>query len=541
MRTRHGISLALGWALFGLGVTLPACLETRHLPGAKRTQCTSCHGDASRADLTTQAAPPVDVSGNTGPAAPGVGAHQIHLNPGATHAAIACTECHVVPRDVFDPGHIDHRPPAVLTFGTLATEGDHSPAYSYVTRTCSDTYCHQAANPVWNAPRRSDQACGTCHGLPPAAPHPQNQQCSQCHAAVVDAGRTIIAPALHVNGVVDVKPHGCTGCHGDPTRPGDEIAQAAPPIDVSGNTDPAAPGVGAHQLHLVAGPTHGAVSCTECHQIPASYSSPGHVDHPPPATITFGALASQGSPSPTFDPGALTCSGTYCHGAAAPVWHQARSSTAACGSCHGLPPALPHPQVADCSRCHGAVVDAARRFVAPELHVDGKVEVATLGCASCHGSTSSPAPPTDLSGGTDRTSPGVGAHQVHLSGGKSSRPLACGECHLVPTAIGAGHPTGWGPAQVAFSGFGADNGVAPSFAPTALTCSRTWCHGPSTPGTSVSPAWTTIGPLGCSGGCHGTPPPPPHPNNRDCWFCHSDVDTLMQITNRSQHVNGIID
>jgi hypothetical protein len=60
------------------------------------------------------------------------------------------------------------------------------------------------------------------------------------------------------------------------------------------------------------------------------------------------------------------------------------------------------------------------------------------------------------------------------------------------------------------------------------------------PATSVSPAWTSIGPLPCNG-CHGTPPPPPHPPVRtDCFTCHPDVDTLMRITNRVQHVDGLV-
>jgi predicted CxxxxCH...CXXCH cytochrome family protein len=84
-------------------------------------------------------------------------------------------------------------------------------------------------------------------------------------------------------------------------------------------------------------------------------------------------------------------------------------------------------------------------------------------------------------------------------------------------------------------------GTAPSFDQAALTCRSTWCHGPSAPASSLSPTWTTTGALGCNGGCHGLPPRPPHPNNSDCFICHADVDTLKQITDRSRHVNGLID
>jgi hypothetical protein len=56
----------------------------------------------------------------------------------------------------------------------------------------------------------------------------------------------------------------------------------------------------------------------------------------------------------------------------------------------------------------------------------------------------------------------------------------------------------------------------------------------------VSPAWTSIGGLGCKGGCHGAPPPPPHPVRTDCSTCHPDVDPVGVITNRLQHVDGLI-
>jgi hypothetical protein len=43
--------------------------------------------------------------------------------------------------------------------------------------------------------------------MPPATPHPQAEECSVCHGDVVsgDPGNvTIIAPGLHVDGIVEV-------------------------------------------------------------------------------------------------------------------------------------------------------------------------------------------------------------------------------------------------------------------------------------------------------------------------------------------------
>ena len=84
-----------------------------------------------------------------------------------------------------------------------------TPAYASATRTCDKSYCHRSAEAVWSEPRNSENACGTCHGLPPAAPHPQSQNCSVCHGEVIDAARHFIAPERHVNGVVDYTAGDC--------------------------------------------------------------------------------------------------------------------------------------------------------------------------------------------------------------------------------------------------------------------------------------------------------------------------------------------
>jgi hypothetical protein len=45
--------------------------------------------------------------------------------------------------------------------------------------------------------------CTSCHGMPPAAPHPASSQCSNCHNDV-DAQGNITDRSLHVNGDVDL-------------------------------------------------------------------------------------------------------------------------------------------------------------------------------------------------------------------------------------------------------------------------------------------------------------------------------------------------
>ena len=70
------------------------------------------------------------------------------------------------------------------------------------------------------------------------------------------------------------------------------------------------------------------------------------------------------------------------------------------------------------------------------------------GCASgCHGGEASNAPPNSLSGVTETTSVGVGAHQKHLDPASTwHRPVACADCHVVPADVGSpGWTTARGP------------------------------------------------------------------------------------------------
>jgi predicted CxxxxCH...CXXCH cytochrome family protein len=165
--------------------------------------CSGCHGSEGNP------APPPDTSGNSETTAVGVGAHQSHLARGADwHADVACAECHVVPPAVTDEGHVDTALPAELTWGELATSGGAAPDFDG--ESCEGVYCHGATlsggsltAPSWTTVDGTQAVCGTCHGLPPAEGHPPSGNCSFCHPSVVDDGRSIIAPALHINGRVD--------------------------------------------------------------------------------------------------------------------------------------------------------------------------------------------------------------------------------------------------------------------------------------------------------------------------------------------------
>lgn len=171
--------------------------------------CAGCHGQAG--DPT----PPKAVDGTTSTASVGVGAHQPHMRQGDLAAAVACSECHVLPEVADGNNHPDPLGgPAPVQFGPLAMQGPTNPVWDRASRTCSGTYCHGStlraastrAAPVWTRVDGSQVKCTSCHGYPPPPSHPEGSDCESCHSAVVAAGGVIKNPALHVNGIVEIDP-----------------------------------------------------------------------------------------------------------------------------------------------------------------------------------------------------------------------------------------------------------------------------------------------------------------------------------------------
>jgi predicted CxxxxCH...CXXCH cytochrome family protein len=542
--------LAVALAAGALSATLlggVSCLSRRSEPrGAVGDECTACHGDPSGSgDALLRSAPPRDLSGGTETGYPGVGAHSIHLRAGSTHAAFACTECHVVPERVDSPGHADDAAPAEVVFGPLATQGELRPAYDSATRRCDNSYCHGPAAAVWTEPRSSSEACGTCHGLPPAAPHPQSKLCSSCHGDVIDAAGTITAPSLHVDGKVQVRATSCTQCHGSGE-------QSAPPRDVAGNEALTALGVGAHEAHLSGGEWSRPLSCEECHDVPAEPEDFEHADGLP-AEVRLLGVAESGAREPRWDRQTARCVDSWCHGPGAnagtesPRWN--RSARPNCTSCHGSPPPAPHPQMTDCSRCHGQVVGSDdTTIIDKERHVDGEVDVAIdQSCRSCHGGTNA-APPRNVDGDTAPDARGVGAHQTHVQGTERSRAVPCVECHVVPEEVLApGHLDTTTPAEVVLSG--STNALGEGARWAAGRCADSYCHGAVFPGghrsggSLTTPTWALVdGTQAACGTCHALPPPRPHPYfSEDCGRCHKNLSPDGKSFLRPElHVDGVL-
>jgi predicted CxxxxCH...CXXCH cytochrome family protein len=533
------------------------CLTPREESTASQRSCAgNCHGTGS------SAAPPTDTQGNSATTSPGVGAHTYHLTYNATHLAVFCDNCHKVPKTVDEPGHTDHPSPAILTFSGMATTTGRQPHYDPATHTCADTYCHSGpvgssawpAQAVWNQPRDSQGACGSsCHALPPGGSHPKSSNCELCHSGTAGPNHTIKDHALHINGKVDVAVGGCNGCHGNDKN-------AAPPVDLSGSSDTTSLTVGAHQSHLVGNEYLPAVTCETCHKVPTALDTPGHIDTPSPAELTFSGMATTSGAVPVWNRATAACTNVYCHGATlpggsnvAPTWTKVDGSQSSCGTCHGVPPAAPHPAAADtttCKKCHQGAMDPNTNLPLLATHINGKLELFTgTDCTLCHGSKDNPAPPLDLSGSSDTTVVTVGAHQSHLKGDGLYLPaIPCDSCHKVPATVdAAGHMDTNSPAELTFSGLSTSSGAAPVWDRTAATCAQSYCHGATlTGGSNTAPTWTKVdGSQASCGACHGLPPPAPHPTATgidQCGWCHRDgVDPATKMPLLTTHINGKIE
>jgi predicted CxxxxCH...CXXCH cytochrome family protein len=365
--------------------------------GASGASCRGCHAEGPTACVTCHGDGPTS------------GAHEAHRD-GELERPAACDDCHVVPEAWDDEGHIVRAgaadpAPAEVVFGAAAARDvvpprrRAPPSYDPATATCAAVYCHGGtlgdaaasfASPRWVG-GDGQAACGGCHGTPPSG-H-LGDECQSCHPTAVAANGTLAA--RHLDGVLDVGNGGtgCSACHGD-------AVSSAPPADLSGGTSPELLGVGAHRSHVL-GPGRIAdpVTCGECHVVPSDFATVGHIDDGPAEVFpaAAGDLARRDGAAPTWDRATARCSATYCHGGGdalsldlgpdripQPSWTAVGQGEAACGRCHGLPPAdgaHPVATIAECTDCHPSVDGFGNiLFTGPSgaehtSHLDGIVDL----------------------------------------------------------------------------------------------------------------------------------------------------------------------
>ena len=367
------------------------------------TGCTTCHGS----DTVANNAPPKDLSWKLKPTDKGVGAHQKHLATRTWWAAMDCDDCHITPRRWDDQGHLQDQGGgtdfvAEVTFGSGAKLDGVTPTYDLKTGTC-DTYCHgasftgQGQKTVWTS--TTGGACGSCHkvpaffgGLDCVNCHPQSvKRCTpgakDCLTMSKTIGIQFLDPELHGDGKYPLglkgQEHTCYGCHGTKETAG------APGPDLQGNTDISKVTVGLHKIHLTAGSYGDAVKCSTCHTVPAKIKDKGHFDDDVPAEVIFDDLSSgklRGAGvdlKPTWDRKTATCGKVHCHSldgakVSAWTWTKKLSTSLACDSCHGLPPAKTatgkvHSTSKNCDVCH-ADAYTSKGTLDPSKHMNGKVE-----------------------------------------------------------------------------------------------------------------------------------------------------------------------
>jgi predicted CxxxxCH...CXXCH cytochrome family protein len=279
----------------------------------------------------------------------------------------------------------------------------HAQNYSGGTSGVSCLTCHASY------PHRTAFTGGGHRGYLARSSYPL-PECRSCHGtsytggAIVDASCSRTGCHVDRNGVAK-SPEACTTCHGVFRAPASDFLSAAPPKSVAGDTATTNPAVGAHASHLVTAAIGRDVRCAECHTVPSSVFDGGHIDGPRAEVVFNDTLArlvtGNGTYVPAgvaYDPGTSRCANTYCHGNwratkssapaqyqfaysdsvitgsnASPLW-TGGSAGAACGTCHGLPPAG-HAPLPACNGCHGNVVDAQLNIVDRSKHINGKINV----------------------------------------------------------------------------------------------------------------------------------------------------------------------
>lgn len=229
--------------IFAFSFQLTGCSKRRSPtePGAisvseKQTnECILCHGGKDN----NTGAPPPDLNGRSDPSLVTVGSHTIYLKKTESHRAFGCPECHVTPKEVGDPGHMDTPRPAEVIFGSLAKTDGSSPVWDRVSETCQNVYCHGASLggaggsgtvPSWTHPKAA--TCGTCHDTDRNDTTPNSVISSGGHSTHIAANsgpkltcpdcHTSVSSFTHVDGKVDFKDGAdslektslCSECHG---------------------------------------------------------------------------------------------------------------------------------------------------------------------------------------------------------------------------------------------------------------------------------------------------------------------------------------
>lgn len=179
---------------------------------------------------------------------------------------------------------------------------------------------------------------------------------------------------------------------------------------------------------------------------------------------------------------------------------------------HGRAIAAQGYSMVECQSCHGTDykggVTGSSCF---SCHQRGPES-----CNTCHGSSTNIAPPKDLSGNTETSARGVGAHQKHLKAATQSAGYHCATCHQPPASfsdpVHIATPIEGAPIvfsdSLAYKKSG-ESGVLhspnPQYDRTTASCSGIYCHGSFEGGNQNNIViWNASDQARC-GSCHGDP------------------------------------
>ena len=334
----------------------PACTTCHNQPGGVLA-CSTCHGDGTREY------PPRDLCFFPGDAKT-AGAHAAHVESSTDRlGGYPCSTCHPAPSasppaNVISGLHGNGSVNVIFDQTLIQGEASFDAATNVCTVACHDVGGHRP-RPDWLD--LTPVGCNDCHLSPPAGHF--SGPCTGCHAEANATGTALSGGPLHLDGRVELGNGSglCGACHGSGASPWPSTF-AHP----------------AHQNPTITTP----VACSDCHIVPATVLSPGHLDGV--VHVDFSGRATERGAQPVWN--GTSCTNTACHGAnlpaapaVTPAWTDPSGAAAACGACHGIPPTAEHTTSTDCSQsyCHGSEVTitaSGRPLISDagiSLHING--------------------------------------------------------------------------------------------------------------------------------------------------------------------------
>lgn len=333
----HGSSATIPWGTTALWSTTD--------------QCAKCHAGPSTGGTFYSTAFPVKQTSNTDVK---VGAHTAHL-AGTIGRTLVCSDCHGTVT-LKSANHMNGT--TNFVWSSVATNGGLlTPTYS--AGKCDNVYCHGAGltggttagkTPSWNVPflpaTLTPEACGSCHGFPPATPRHQGlttptgfptTSCG-CHPTINSLGTTYadifkVGPngEKHIDGKLDGA-GSCNACHGYP--PANKRFKGTHNNWSSARMESYSGSGGAHTVAGHVSPTASPLgqwtNCSKCHNpadhamAPLEFKPSKNIKVTIDSRVRFANVPAMGKYSSNKLDGAAhvpgRCSNVACHFQKSPKW-----------------------------------------------------------------------------------------------------------------------------------------------------------------------------------------------------------------------------